>query len=651
MRNTNMKKQNRVTGLLPLVVAALALLLSSTAQAAVPGISGTSFSFTAAAGFITQPDGVNIYSWGYSCAGSSPTFVPFTGTCPAMQIPGPTLVVTQNASFTVTLTNNLPNGAGNTSIVFPGAMVTTTGGTAGLLTREATPGTSGAVTYTVTYSTAGTHAYYSGTQPDLQVEMGLYGAVVVLPATSANTGNCSALGSDVGQRLGGGSTEFRLAKAAYDHPEACYDREYLWQWSEIDPRIHRQADQQLQSIASCPAANPTPNVPCPTTLAVSVEPYHPSYFLINGRSMPDDMDPDYAPNYPNQPYNGNPHMHPGDLVLLRVIGQGHWQHPFHEHANHVRILARDGRMLVSQNDSVTPPRLAGRMEFNTDTTPGQAFDGIFYWSGKGLGWDIYAHTPAESTSAIATATESGTTVTLTTFQALTDVAGHPLTSSAGLTTVTLTGMPAGYNGTFPITSLTLTTSPSPGPGNPGNPITKLTYTASTSGLAPYSGSLNPSQNQGLDGAVSVLLATSANDPNPCIPDANGYYTVNSKPPAPIGARNYYEWCADHNHPLETNPVGQVGGGGPMTLPDPLIMTNGLWYNGTPYLGPDAVGRSRGPTPLPPGAASQNPPEESGIAFMWHSHNEREITTNDVFPGGMLMMMLVDPPSFYIDETL
>jgi hypothetical protein len=37
--------------------------------------------------------------------------------------------------------------------------------------------------------------------------------------------------------------------------------------------------------------------------------------------------------------------------------------------------------------------------------------------------------------------------------------------------------------------------------------------------------------------------------------------------------------------------------------------------------------------------------------MWHSHNEREITTNDVFPGGMLMMMLVDPSDWYIDELL
>jgi hypothetical protein len=37
--------------------------------------------------------------------------------------------------------------------------------------------------------------------------------------------------------------------------------------------------------------------------------------------------------------------------------------------------------------------------------------------------------------------------------------------------------------------------------------------------------------------------------------------------------------------------------------------------------------------------------------MWHSHNEREITTNDIFPGGMMMMMIVDAPDVPIDETL
>jgi hypothetical protein len=46
----------------------------------------------------------------------------------------------------------------------------------------------------------------------------------------------------------------------------------------------------------------------------------------------------------------------------------------------------------------------------------------------------------------------------------------------------------------------------------------------------------------------------------------------------------------------------------------------------------------------------NPASERGWAFMWPSHNEREITTNNVFPGGMLMMMLVDSREFPIDES-
>jgi hypothetical protein len=62
-------------------------------------------------------------------------------------------------------------------------------------------------------------------------------------------------------------------------------------------------------------------------MSVVTEPYHPAYFMINGRSMPDLMDPNYAVQYPHQPYNGNPHMHPGELVLLRIIGTGRWQHP------------------------------------------------------------------------------------------------------------------------------------------------------------------------------------------------------------------------------------------------------------------------------------------------------------------------------------
>src|SRR5213082_452423 len=549
MSASNMQSRVASVGRLLSVVAAFAAFVPGPGQAAAPGIVGSSFSLVASAGYTTQPDGALIYTWGYGCASpTGHTYAPAVfqsiGSCPTMQLPGPTLIVTEGTTVTVTLTNSLPTGAGNTSIVFTGIPTTasTGAGTAvGLLATEASPG--GTVTYTLnTTGKAGTHAYYSGTQSDLQIEMGLYGALVVLPSTVP--AGCVALGG-----LGGGGAEYRLAPSAYDHAATCYDREYLFQFGEIDPAIHQQAEAQIKAIGACPPGtnNTITGMPCPpAVLAVPTEPYHPRYYTINGRSMPDNMDADYAPNYPHQPYNGNPHMHPLDQVLIRVIGTGRWEHPFHEHANHVRILARDGNLMLSPTD---PTRLAGLMMFTTDTLPGQSFDGIFYWSGKGLNWDIYGHTPT----------------------------------------------------------------------NTGNPN--------------------------------------------CVADANGYYTRASGAVIPVfntagalsnastASKNYGEWCADHNHPLEANPVGQVGGGGPATLPDPLVATNGLWYNGTPYLGPDAVNRSRGPTPLPPGGALQNPPEESGIAFMWHSHNEREITTDDVFPGGMLMMMLVDPPVWYIDETL
>ena len=57
------------------------------------------------------------------------------------------------------------------------------------------------------------------------------------------------------------------------------------------------------------------------------------------------------------------------------------------------------------------------------------------------------------------------------------------------------------------------------------------------------------------------------------------------------------------------------------------------------------------TNLLPSNTQANPAGERGFAFMWHSHNEREITTNNVFPGGMMMMMLVDSREFVIDESL
>jgi FtsP/CotA-like multicopper oxidase with cupredoxin domain len=571
MRATNMTKSISIVR--SLLASTLALFLAAAAHAAAPGITGgsittgspTTFNLTAQQAYLNQPDGSSVYSWGYGCNGAPAGFLPAaisaetTPYCPAMQVPGPTLIVTEGQVVTVNLLNGLPAAAGNTSILFPGFNVcvgttsatgvctpsTGSNGVPGLLTQEAAPG--GTVSYSFLASSPGTHAYYSGTQGDLQVEMGLYGAVVVLPSSvpaACTTGlPLTNPGGNKAAQAFWKEPDFRLAAAAYDHPKSCYDREYLFQWAEMDPRIHAAALAQVTARVGCTAGAAGCSLDVPT------EPYHPAYFIINGRSMPDLMDANYAAEYPHQPYNADPHMHPGEMTLIRAIGQGRLQHPFHEHANHVRILGRDGNMQLS---ATSAGDLAGLLMFNTDTTPGEAFDGIFYFTGRGLNWDPYGHHPGDTTD--------------------------------------------------PNASLS------------------------------------------------------------CTPDANGY---NTSVPTAI---NYFEWCQDHNKPLEVAPIGDVAGGGPATLPNPNIFTNGAWYGGTPYLGPDATLRGGGTqacasgtaittadqtspcSTLQPSNIQANPSEERGWAYMWHSHNEREITTNNVFPGGMLMMMLVDSREFVIDET-
>lgn len=512
--------------------AALAGVFAATmpASAAVPGITGAgyssqtatavSFSLVANEAFSTQPDGASVYSWGYGCNGAHGAYLPAAmasiSSCGAMQIPGPTLIVAEGSTVTVTLTNNLPVAAGNTSILFPGFAVTANGGTPGVLTSEAVHNQT--VTYTFTAGKPGTYAYYSGTQGDLQVEMGLYGAVIVLPTQTASFANCTN-----SPNLG---TDYRLSPAAFDHPQTCYDREYLFQLAEMQSSIHEEALAQKlacdAAIAAGAAASPAVAVTCPA-ISVHSEPYHPNYFLVNGRSMPDDMDSPFAPMYPNQPYNGNPHLHPNEFILVREIGQGRIQHPLHIHGNHARVLARDGNMLLAANDTGGlngTARLAGPLIFTFPSVSGQSVDALFTWTGKGLNWDVYGH-------------------------------------------------------------------------------------------------------------------DAANNKADCIGDANGFFT---KAAGATGSEaNYGEYCPDHNKPI------------PITPPDPQIVANGLWYGGTPYLGlSESAAQGFPSTPLPPGTAKQN--QSAGYAFMWHSHDEREITTNDVFPGGMMMMLIVDPPSALINEA-
>jgi FtsP/CotA-like multicopper oxidase with cupredoxin domain len=196
-----------------------------------------------------------------------------------MQYPGPTLILNQGDTITVTLKNELPVPAGNVSIVFPGHLVTAAGGVAGTMTREAPPDGVTAVSYTFTATNAGTYTYNSGTRPDLQVEMGLVGAIIVRPA-----------GFD------------HMNPRAYGNDGTMYHYEHLFLLTEMDPRVH-------QAVAS-------------GIYTVDTADFFPVYWFINGRCAPDTMLADGVPWLPNQPYGAMAMTRPGEKVLLRVIGGG-----------------------------------------------------------------------------------------------------------------------------------------------------------------------------------------------------------------------------------------------------------------------------------------------------------------------------------------
>jgi hypothetical protein len=87
-----------------------------------------------------------------------------------------------------------------------------------------------------------------------------------------------------------------------------------------------------------------------------------------------------------------------------------------------------------------------------------------------------------------------------------------------------------------------------------------------------------------------------------------------------------EYCPDHGKKF------------PVIIPETQNLAFGGWWSGSPYLGSNE--------PLPPGEGGLNP--NSGYFFMWHSHTEKELTNYDIFPGGMLSMMVVEPPGTVID---
>ncbi len=382
-----------------LLLAPLALACSPFAAAGVQGIGATTpaaeapgscpavaaggssgntrtFDLAARAGHITLGDGNALYTWGLS------TDVAAAADSGAMQYPGPTLVVCEGDVVTVNLSNQLPDAV---SLLFPGQdLVTASGGSAGLLTSEAAA-LSGTVSYSFTAHHAGTYTYQGGTQPEVQVEMGLVGALIVRPSGFADGSYDSHDGN-------------RRAYGSAGSVASAYDVEYLFVLSEMDRAFHEAMEDAVRN----PATVARPN---PANLKETL-------WFINGRNGPDTMIEQQAAWLPNQPYNALAQMHPGDRALMRLVAAGRDLHPFHHHGNNAWLIARDGRVLesiagsaVAYPDDAGVPDLVARnrrlpdqavSNFTIQTVPGSTYDAIFTWTGKLLNWDVYGNRPGHS---------------------------------------------------------------------------------------------------------------------------------------------------------------------------------------------------------------------------------------------------------------
>ena len=300
--------------------------------------SGTNPTFTldAVPGYIQLPDSNTAYMWGYALGGG------------AFQYPGPVLCVNEGDTVTVILRNTLPK---DVSIMFPGQVGVKANGvpaqprfSAGTLTSltDIAAANGGIVTYSFVAGTPGTYVYESGTDPQMQVRLGLFGALVVRPSGAADRTN--------------NRVDSRFMPS----------EEFMVLLSEIDPYLNEAVERGE-----------------PYDLTA----YHPRYWLINGRGFPDSIADNFVPYLPDQPYGALATIHPfNDTVApsapnyhpypgaIRYLNVGTEEFPFHPHGQNGLVIGRDGRALEGAGGQDLSME-----KFAINIGPGQTWDVLFKW--------------------------------------------------------------------------------------------------------------------------------------------------------------------------------------------------------------------------------------------------------------------------------
>ncbi len=286
---------------------ALALILIGLTGGAARAVS---FDLTAEAFLKTMPDGRQVTMWGFSMGGGTPS------------VPGPTLdVPVGDDTLTINLTNELPvpvslwilgqdlsNNTGPVWTAFPGDTVVSTGGRpAGdfnarvrSFAHETAPGAT--QTYTWNGFKPGTYLLQSGTNPAVQVQMGLYAAV---------------------------KKNF-AAGQAYSDAGTAFDSETVLVFSEVDPAFHHAVAIDMYGPGK------------PITSAID---FRPRYFLLNGEAFPESELPLAKANA-------------GDTVLVRLLNAGIQTYVAALNGPDMTVIAEDGYAYAdfkTQYSVILPP--------------------------------------------------------------------------------------------------------------------------------------------------------------------------------------------------------------------------------------------------------------------------------------------------------
>jgi hypothetical protein len=185
--------------------------------------------------------------------------------------------------------------------------------------------------------------------------MGLFGVIIVRPSQPEFGYSFNPLANHEGQ-----------VAYAYNRADSVYNpaHEHIEILSEIDPFMHQAYE---------------------TGTPFDMQSYHARYFLINGRTFPDTLAENGAPWLPNQPYSALVHIYPynnnqaspdynPNPSLVRYVGVGTQDYPFHPHGNHSRVIGRDGRALATPAESDLSYE-----KFSIPVGPGQTWDITFDW--------------------------------------------------------------------------------------------------------------------------------------------------------------------------------------------------------------------------------------------------------------------------------